>query len=319
MSAEMRDCVLAIMDRPGLELPREVPGVVSKQLVPDDPANWDGLDYSEVNFFLTGPWWPSDKWAALFERMPKLEVVQSLNAGVERLAPVIPDGVIFCNASGVHDVATAEWCVAMMLSLTRGFPELRDAQHEHRWQSGPGKKLVSDRELFGSTVLILGYGAIGSAVEQRLTAFGVDFIRVARSAREGVHGVDELAELLPQADVVLVTMPFTAETAGMIDAEFLARMHDGAVFINAARGGVADTDAIVAEAASGRLRVGLDVISPTPLPPEHPAWDTPNLFLTPHIAGITPSFLPRVLLYAADQIERWVRGEPMLNRVENGY
>jgi phosphoglycerate dehydrogenase-like enzyme len=142
---------------------------------------------------------------------------------------------------------------------------------------------------------------------------------VARTARADAHGVDELPVLLPEHDVVVVVVPLTPQTQGLVDAAFLARMRDGALFVNAARGPVTDTDALLAELQSGRLRAALDVTDPEPLPADHPLWDAPNLLLTPHVGGAVRGFPARAYTLAREQLERWVIGEPLLNVVQDGY
>jgi phosphoglycerate dehydrogenase-like enzyme len=156
-------------------------------------------------------------------------------------------------------------------------------------------------------------------VEERLAPFGVTVIRVARRARDGVHGIDELDGLLPQADAVLVLVPLTDDTRSMVDDALISQMKPGAALVLASRGEVADTDAILRAVNDGRIRAGLDVVDPAPLPPDHPLWTAPNVFITPHIGGRSPGLYPRLATLIEAQIERFVRGEPLVNVVENGY
>ena len=167
------------------------------------------------------------------------------------------------------------------------------------------------------TVLVLGHGSIGRAVERRLSAFGARVIGVASRAREGVHGIDELDELLPLADAVVVLLPLTAETRGLIYADVLGRMREGALLVAASRGAVTDTDALVAELASGRLQAVLDVTDPEPLPAGHPLWDL-ALAITPHNAGDSRAADERAIDLAATQLGRFLRGEPLANVVLAG-
>ena len=173
-------------------------------------------------------------------QMPALRVIQTLSAGVDWLLPFLPDGVLLCDAGGTRDTTVAEWVLAVILASSRSLPELRDAQREHRWE------WLRSRELAGSTVLILGYGSIGAAVEARLAPFDVEVIRVARHARPGVHAVDELASLLARADTLVVLLPLTSQTKDLLDAEMLARLPQGALLVNAARGPIVDTEALLA-------------------------------------------------------------------------
>jgi phosphoglycerate dehydrogenase-like enzyme len=268
----------------------------------------------QVEFYVP-PFFPAQPAIAAIRELPKLAVVQALTAGVDRLRPVIPAGVTLCNARGVHDASTAEWVVGAMLAALREFPFFAREQAAQRWSYHFTDCLA------GKTVLIVGYGSIGAAVERRLAGFEVSVLRVARSARPegGVAPVSELSRLLPTADVVVLLAPVTAETIGMVDAAFLARMKDGALLVNAARGSLAVTDALVAEARSGRLRMTLDVTDPEPLPAGHPLWDLPGVFITPHEGASTPVSLARMAAYVRDQAARFLTGQPLQNVIAGSY
>ncbi|MFB4277271.1 2-hydroxyacid dehydrogenase [Nonomuraea sp. MTCD27] len=246
-------------------------------------------------------------------RMSSLRLVQTVTAGVDPYRPHMPEGALLCNARGVHDAGTAEWAVGAMVAVLREFPGFVDAQRRGEWTYHHTDVLAD------STVLIVGYGSIGAALERRLEGFEVDVVRVARSARDGVHAMDELPALLPGADVVVLLVPATADTAGMVDAGFLARMKDGAVLVNAARGGIVDTDALIAELKTGRLRAALDVTAPEPLPEGHPLWSAPGVLITPHIAGSTPASGRRMLRLIRAQLERYLAGEPLINVITDSY
>ncbi|MGR6914979.1 2-hydroxyacid dehydrogenase [[Actinomadura] parvosata] len=246
-------------------------------------------------------------------RMSSLRLLQTVTAGVEPYRPHMPEGAVLCNARGVHEAGTAEWAVGAMIAVLREFPGFVDAQRRGEWTYHHTDVLAD------STVLIVGYGSIGAALERRLDGFEVEIVRVARSAREGVHGMDELPALLPEADVVVLLVPATAATSGMVDAAFLARMKDGAVLVNAARGGVVDTDALVAELKDGRLRAALDVTAPEPLPAGHPLWSAPGVLITPHVAGSTPASVRRTLRLVRAQVERYLAGEPLENVITDSY
>ncbi|MFF0819083.1 2-hydroxyacid dehydrogenase [Micromonospora haikouensis] len=254
----------------------------------------------------------------LLGRLPDLRVVQLLSAGADAWAGRVPPGVTLCDARGVHDVGTAEWVVAAILSQVRGFPAFALAQSRREWAYD---RLCPTDELAGKRVLIVGAGSIGAAVRARLAPFEVTFTLVARTPRpaEGVHGVDELPALLPEADVVVVLVPLTDATRGLVDEKFLAAMPDGALLVNAARGPVARTDALVAELTTGRLRAALDVTDPEPLPADHPLWELPNVLLTPHVAGSVRGLLPRAYRLVAEQVRRFAAGEPLVNAVSDGY
>jgi phosphoglycerate dehydrogenase-like enzyme len=246
-------------------------------------------------------------------RMSSLRLVQTVTAGVEPYRPHLPDGAVLCNARGVHDAGTAEWAVGAMIAVLREFPGFVDAQRRSEWTYHHTDVLAD------STVLIVGYGSIGAALERRLEGFEVEVVRVARSARDGVHAMDELPALLPEADVVVLLVPATADTAGMVDAAFLARMKDGAVLVNAARGGIVDTDALIAELKNGRLRAALDVTAPEPLPEGHPLWSAPGLLITPHVAGSTPASGRRMLRLIRAQLLRYLADEPLVNVITDSY
>ena len=187
--------------------------------------------------------------------------------------------------------------------------------------------LSLQEELYGKRVLIVGYGSIGQSIEERLVPFGVNIVRVARRAREGVHGhagkgvhgVDQLLDLLPSADVIVLIVPQTPETTGLIGEREFAAMQQGALLVNAARGPVVDTGALLAALESGRIRAVLDVTDPEPLPPDHPLWTAPNVFITPHIGGTTPAFVPRALDFVSAQLQRYMNGEPLVNVVTGYY
>jgi phosphoglycerate dehydrogenase-like enzyme len=160
---------------------------------------------------------------------------------------------------------------------------------------------------------------VGAAVEARLAGFECTVLRVARRPREGVAPMSGLAELLPRADVVVLTVPMTDETVGLVDASFLAAMRDGALLVNVARGPVVVTDALLAELETGRLLAALDVTDPEPLPPAHPLWAAPGLLLSPHVGGNTSAFLPRARRLVAEQVRRYTLGEPLLNIIDGAY
>ncbi|MEY2535192.1 MAG: hypothetical protein QOF29_3102, partial [bacterium] len=175
------------------------------------------------------------------------------------------------------------------------------------------------RDVAGARVLILGHGSIGAAVEERLAPFGAEIVRVARRAREGVHAIEELGQLLPGADVVVDLLPATPQTRGLLGAEALAAMRDGALLVNAGRGATVDTAALLVALQEGRLRAVLDVVDPEPLPPDHALWRAPNVILTPHSAGDTPGAERAAWALAGEQLRRHAAGEPLRNVVRDGY
>jgi phosphoglycerate dehydrogenase-like enzyme len=249
----------------------------------------------------------------LMSRMPSLRVAQTLTAGVDEYRPLLPPGVTLCNAKGVHDASTAELAVALMLASLRGIDGFARAQARGEWAHARHEALAD------KTVLIVGYGAVGAAVGARLAGFECSVLRVARQAREGVADASELPRLLPLADVVVLTVPMTSQTDGMVDAAFLAAMRTGSLLVNVARGAVVDTDSLLAELGSGRLRAALDVVTPEPLPSNHPLWEAPGLLLSPHVGGNTSAFLPRAMRLVRDQLGRYSRGEPLVNVITGDY
>jgi phosphoglycerate dehydrogenase-like enzyme len=281
---------------------------------------WDGVGtpppgIEETVFTLAGQGLPLE---AMLARMPNVRVIQSLSAGVDHLAGRIPAGVTLCDAHGVHGAAVAEWILAVILASLRELPHFIHAQARHEWsQQRPAA------ELAGKRVLIVGAGDLGEQTASRLRAFDASPTLVGRHARnEGggvVHGTAELPVLLAEADIVVVVVPLTAETERMVDAAFLSAMPDGALLVNAARGRVLDTDALLAELRSGRLQAALDVTDPEPLPADHPLWDAPNLLLTPHVAGTVEGFPARAYALVRAQLGRHVRGEPLANVVRGEY
>jgi phosphoglycerate dehydrogenase-like enzyme len=271
----------------------------------------DSADEVEV---IVLPFGVPDSRMPMLAKLPRLRLIQLMSAGAERVVPHIPPGVMLCNARGAHDVAVAEWIITVILAQLRQLPRFMAAQREGSWDPAAGQPLA------GQTVLIVGYGSIGEAVERRLVPFEVTVERIARRARPGVSGLDELPAALSRADIVILLVPLTPATAGLVDARFLGQMRDGAMLVNAARGSVVDTDALLAELSSGRLRAALDVTEPEPLPEGHPLWSAPGLLLTPHVAGAMTTGMPRVMALIRDQLIRYAAGEPLLNVVgSQGY
>jgi phosphoglycerate dehydrogenase-like enzyme len=284
-----------------------------EQVVPDTEAL--PASAAQVEFYVP-PFFPGQPAIMAMKQMPRLSVVQTLTAGVDRLLAELPDGVTLCNARGAHDASTAEWVVAAILAALREFPRFATEQAAGRWS------YQSTGCLAGQTVLIVGYGSIGAAVERRLSGFEVGIRRVARRARDGaipVSPVSQVGDLLPEADVVVVLAPVTRETIGMVDAGFLARMKDGALLVNAARGSLVTTSALCDELSRGRLRAVLDVTDPEPLPPGHPLWALPGVFFTPHVAASTPVSTARALSLVREQVERFINGQPLQNVISGAY
>jgi phosphoglycerate dehydrogenase-like enzyme len=297
--------------------------------LPVPPAEIDGLPDSLNYLYWSGQeTFPADPARCVFYVVPYMkgaavalrplpemtgiQVVQTLTAGIDHVAsavPRLPAGTRLCNARGVHDASTGELALALTLASLRGIPGFVRDQDARRWQPEFFPALAD------KNVLIVGYGAIGSAIEDRLVPFEVERVdRVARTARQSergpVHACTELPGLLPAADVVMVSTPLTDETRHLVDTDFLARMKDGALLVNVARGAVVDTTALLTELGTGRLRAALDVTDPEPLPAGHPLWRAPGTLITPHVGGPTSAFLPRAKRLLRAQLSRFSAGEP---------
>ena len=302
--------VISLPDREWIDLVGPLAGVemVTWDLVGEPPRR------DEISFVVP-PYMVSSPWQRL-GLLPGLRVVQLLSAGYETVLPSLPVGVKLANAGGVHDASTAELALTLTLSSLRGIPEFVAAQGRSQWLPAETRTSLADRK-----VLILGYGGIGVAIARRLNGFEVKLTAVAARARGGdelvasVHGVDELPALLPEHDVVILIVPLTDATNGLVDRKFLASMRDGALLVNVSRGKVVDTDALVEAAASGRIHAALDVTDPEPLPGDHPLWHTPGVLISPHTGGVTSAFEPRAVELLREQIAAFVGQRPLRNVV----
>ena len=243
-------------------------------------------------------------------------LVQSQSIGYDGVADCLPAGRVFANAAGVHETSTAELTLALILASQREFPRIIQNQQEGRWETRPTASLADCR------VLIVGYGGVGKAIEDRLLPFETSVTRVASKERTDerghVHGITELPALLPEHDIVVVGVPLNDSTRHLVDDAFLAAMPDGALLVNIARGPVADTDALVRHTASGRIRAALDVTDPEPLPQDHPLWRTPGVLISPHVGGASSAMRPRMGRLLQRQIGLMLAGEPPVNVVLNG-
>jgi len=275
---------------------------------PDDlPDTGDEVEF----YVLPYRFRPAD--GEVLARLPQLKAVQTMSAGVEHIRRFVPPGVIVCNGRGIHDTSTAEMTLTLILASLRGVPEFVRAQDRSEWK--PEKR----ESLADKQVLIVGYGQIGEAIEARVLPFEAEVTRVARSARDGVHAIEELPDLLPHADVVVLIVPGTKQTEGLFDAGMLACMKDGALLVNISRGVVVETEALLAELRSQRIHAALDVVDPEPLPADHPLWDAPNLLIVPHVGGNSSAMLPRAYRLVREQLQRFAAGEPLANVMTGDY
>ncbi|MDT5082291.1 MAG: hypothetical protein QOJ80_6928 [Mycobacterium sp.] len=287
-----------------------VPGDLSLD-VSDTPPNIEAVLYQP------GEPWPAghldasvvvvgyDKAPAVgarFAELPHLRLVQTLNAGYEQWLPLVPPGVMLSNGRGAHGGSSAEWVVAALLAIYRDLGLFAKQQADGQWRRKDTETLI------GKRVVVLGAGDLAVNLAARLGPFETDVVLVGRKARPGVHALDEVEGLLANADVVVAMLPHSEATHHIVDAGFLARLPAGAIVVNVGRGGLVDTDALLAELTSGRLRAALDVTDPEPLPPGHPLWSTPGLLLTPHVAGSTEGAWQRAFAVALRQLEVYASG-----------
>ena len=282
-------------------LPREIAEHVGR----DDVVVWDGdpaQPPAGTRFYV--PSYMAGEWAfEAMSLMPELAVCQLPTAGFEHALAHLPAGVTLCNAAGVHDASTAELAVGLILARLRRIDYMSRAM--------PAGDFIHERydALADKRVVVVGVGGIGQALARRLAGFECEVTLVGRTARPGVAGREDLDSLIPDADVIVLAVPLDDSTRGMVDAEFLSRMHDGALLVNVARGAIVETDAILAEA--DRLAFALDVTDPEPLPPEHPLWRAPGVLISPHVGGNTTAFLPRIARLVRQQVDRWESGSPL--------
>lgn len=268
-----------------------------------------GVELADVTFYCL-PYMGDAASRALIARMPRLRVLQSLSSGVDDLLGAVPPGVTFCNGRGLHhEESTAELAVTLILGSLRQLPLFVRQQSQAQWRH------IRTESLDGKRVLLVGHGAIGADIENRLSPFGASVTRVSRTACSGVAPLTQLAALAATADILVLCIALADSTRGLVDAEVLAALPDGALVVNVARGPVVDAAALARELKSGRLRAALDVTDPEPLPSHRPEWMLPNLLLTPHIGGDTFAFARRAPQFVADQAARHLAGEELLNIV----
>ena len=278
---------------------------------------WDGTgpapDGVERTAFLLAPYMGTVFTPDALTAMPALQVVQLLSAGLGTWPERLPYGVTLCNGRGVHGGSTAELAVAGLLSLLRGLPGFARNQADGRWE----ERWTDD--LDEAEILLLGAGDINQRVAAALAPFGARCTFVARTARAGMRTTADLPALVPAARAVVLALPLTGETRGLVDSAFLAMLPDGAIVVNVARGAIVDTEALLAETRSGRLWAFLDVTDPEPLPSDHPLWRVPNVLITPHVGGGTSGWRRRGMRLVVDQLERLRSGRPLQNVITGDY
>lgn len=257
-------------------------------------------------------------YMALHRALPLLEdlqtrLVQGQSIGYEGIADMLPAGITFANAATVHETSTAELAVALTLAVQRHIDDFAVDGRSGTWSPVFAQSLADRR------VLLLGYGGVGTAIAARLAPFEVEIVPVASRAREEdgihVHGVDELAGLLPTVDIVILSLPGGESTRHIIGEAELAALPDGALIVNVGRGPLIDTDALVRHTRAGRIRAGLDVTDPEPLPQDHPLWATPGVLISPHVGGASSAMHPRVATLVRRQIAHLLADETPENIV----
>ncbi|WP_110589819.1 2-hydroxyacid dehydrogenase [Microbacterium suaedae] len=309
----MTDLTLLV---PTQQLADDVRGLMDPTL-DVDIAVWDGTEATPRDRadMVVPPYMKQGRaLRALAALRPRL--VQAQSIGYDGVDKVLPDGLTYANASSVHETATAELAIGLLLTAQRGLADSVRNQDRGEWKPSWTDGLADRR------VVLLGYGGVGKAIAARLSGFEVDLIPVASRAREEdgvhVHGIDELGELLASADILLNALPGGSATHRLIDDAALAALPDGALVVNVGRGPTVDTDALVEHVRRGRIRVASDVFDPEPLPADHPLWTLDGVFITPHAGGLSGAMRPRIAKLVADQATRLARGENPINIVIEG-
>ena len=290
-----------------------------QEALPGQPVTQEDVDWAQVIL--------GNVPAAMLHGFPALEWLQTNSAGVEAyIQPgVLAGDTLLTNATGAYGLAIAEHMLGMLLELFKKLELYRDAQKSGAWQSQGAVKAV-----YGSTVLVLGMGDIGGEFAARCKALGAKVIGVRRSPRpcpeyaDEVHLLEDLDSLLPQADVVAITLPGTDATRGLMSRERLAKMKEGAVLLNVGRGFIVDTEALCDALERGHLSgAGVDVTDPEPLPPTHRLWNIPTAVVTPHISGFyhLRETHERIVGIFLENLRHFQAGEPLRNLVDfaTGY
>jgi Phosphoglycerate dehydrogenase and related dehydrogenases len=269
-------------------------------------------DLSAVEFYVP----PYPGGPAVIDMLPHLsglKVVQLLTAGVDWILPRIPPGVLLYRAIGVHESSVAEQVIGGILAVTKEIPAFvrfqANAEWAHRRVGG----------LLGMRAVVLGYGAIGKATGDLLGAFGVEVKGISRSGRHATLPLSAISGLLPNCDILVITLPLTDETKGLVDAKMLSLLPDGALVVNVSRGSIVESAALEEELVSGRLRAALDVTEPEPLPRESPLWHLPNVLITPHVGGDSDLFPRLASQMVVAQMTRYIDGLPLAHQVVGKY
>lgn len=273
----------------------------------------EAVPEAEIGWFDLQDW---TKMADAVRSATKLKWLNSIYSGLDFLPLDVLEerGVVVTNGAGINAIAIAEYVVLGMLVVAKGYREVVRSQFDHAWlPDSPGK-----RELAGSKAMILGYGAIGQLVDQRLKGFDVEVVPVRRSGADGALGPDEWRAKIGEFDWIIICVPATPETDGMFGADEIAAMKDDAILVNIARGSVVDQPAL--EEALAAKRIGgafLDVCTPEPLPPDHRLWTFDNAHITSHVSGRAQD---KMFFRSADRfienLARYRSGEPLEPRMD---
>jgi phosphoglycerate dehydrogenase-like enzyme len=288
-----------------------LPGV---EVVPYDPNVAELTSGQSDAAVLLPPYRSSHRPIRLLAQLGSLRMVQLLSAGADEWSGDVPSEVTLATARGAHAGPVSEWVLSAALTQFRQWPTLVRFQDKGVWAH---RQFEADT-LAGKKALIVGAGAIGGEVARRLKVFGVDSTLVASRGRDDVFGADALPEIVSGHAIVVITAPLTEATRGLVGPRFLKLMDDNALLVNAGRGQIVDTDALLAELASGRLRAALDVTDPEPLPSDHPLWAQRGAVISPHSARTVPGTNRLCYEVAAQQIAAFLRGEQPSNAVQHG-
>jgi D-2-hydroxyacid dehydrogenase (NADP+) len=280
---------------------------------PDELAKRIG----EADVVVSSGMWKND----LLPHAKKLKYIQSISAGMNQYSEEMigKAGVRLCSGGGVNAVAVAEHAIALVLAVARRLPEARDNQHKKFWRGMIGDRSVREDEISGKTMLIVGMGRIGSHLAMLGKAFGLKVIGIRQDPAKGTNGADsiyamgDLVKLVPQADIVVLACSLTPETTGLMSAAAFAAMKPSAMFVNVARGKVADEAALIATMQGNKIySAALDVTAEEPLAADSPLWTLPNVFITPHTGGETRVYEDNVIDILIENLERLWKGDQVL-------
>jgi len=269
----------------------------------------DSSDLSPITIYVQ-PYMTRNETLDPIHSMVNLQLLQVPNAGYESAIPYMREGMLLCNAKGVHNASTAELAVGMAIAMKRGFPDFIRLQDRGIWSH---ERMGS---LNDSNIGIIGAGSIGQTLVSCLKPYEVEITTFSRSGGAGSLTMDRLDELLPTFDIVFLILPLNDQSENLFNARRLALLKNGAILINVARGKIVDTDALVKELATGRISAALDVTEPEPLLPSHPLWSLKNVMITPHVGGDSAAFEKRGKRFIESQLQRIADGLDPINIID---